>query len=619
LTFNVNVSNPLSGNVSQITYSVSLLGANNVPILPSPTTSGCPTSLAGGAFQMCTITFSAPPDSSLTLVVTAHGTTRGGAINVTATANVTASYPQILNATVLAPPCYGVCNGAITVSATGAPQLSYSWSTGATTSSVNNLCPGTYTLNITDGNGCVVQGNWTLPVVPQLVLNVSANNATCFNNSDGNATVVASGGTSPYTYLWNDTQHQTTVTATGLAAGYYCVTVTDKNLCNASKCVTVGQPPKLDASTPSIPNVSCYGGADANVTVVPSGGTPPYSCLWSNGQTSCNGTGLSAGVYNVTVTDANKCSVTVFVLVPQPSAVLSVTVSTYANATCFNYSNGNATVLVSGGNGGYTYLWNDTQHQTTATATGLAAGYYCVLVTDIKGCSNSTCVTISQPPLLSANTSSQSASCNGGADGSATVVASGGTAPYSYLWSNGQTLATATGLAPGLYNVTVTDKNNCSIKVSVVIGRTTCICTYTQGYWKTHAPGGTASSVDPTWIICGCAQSPFYSCGNTWLGFLEAAANGNAIIISAKQYIAAYLNLLKLGIDPLTFDWSFNTTVGNCFNTLRLFYNSTCTVTKTRTTILRSQHTRVTSSQLIYCGNLLDLFNNGNITGAPHC
>jgi hypothetical protein len=423
--------------------------------------------------------------------------------------------------------------------------------------------------------------------------------------------------------LWNDTQHQTTVTATGLAAGYYCVVVTDSKGCNASKCVTVGQPAELLAGTPIPPkDVSCYGGADGNATVNVTGGTPPYSCSWSNGQTpSCTATNLTAGLYTVIVTDKNNCSAPpVSVLVKQPP-VLSVTVgpSDYANATCFGYADGSAFVNASGGNGGYTYLWNDTNKQTTANATGLTAGYYCVLVTDKNGCNASKCVTVGRPLQLNATTSSKNASCSGGADGNATVVASGGTPPYSYLWSNGQTLATATGLVPGVYNMTVTDDNKCSIRVSVVIGRTTCICTYTQGYWSTHSPNGTASSVDPTWNVCGCAQSLFYSCGNTWLWFLQTPPNGNAIIISAKQYIAAYLNLLKLGIDPLTFDWSFNTTVGNCFNTLRLFYNSTCTVTKTRTTILRSQHTRVTSSQLIYCGNLLDLFNNGNITGAPHC
>jgi hypothetical protein len=300
-----------------------------------------------------------------------------------------------------------------------------------------------------------------------------------------------------------------------------------------------------------------------------------------------------------------------------PQLVINVSAN---NATCFNYSDGNATVAASGGKSPYTYLWNDTQHYTGANATGLAAGDYCVNVTDSKGCNASKCVTVGQPAELLAGTPTGPNNVSYvGADGNATVAVSGGTALYSYLWSNGQTFATATGLAPGVYNVTVTDAHNCRITVSVVIGRTICICTYTQGYWKTHAPGGTASSVDPTWSVCGCAQSPFYACGNTWLWFLQAPANGNAIIISAKQYIAAYLNLLKLGIDPLAFDWSFNTTVGNCFNTLRLFYNSTCTVTKTRTTMLRSQHTRVTSSQLIYCGNLLDRFNNGNIIGAPRC
>jgi hypothetical protein len=153
----------------------------------------------------------------------------------------------------------------------------------------------------------------------------------------------------------------------------------------------------------------------------------------------------------------------------------------------------------------------------------------------------------------------------------------------------------------------------------VVVGSAACVCTLTQGYWGTHYPGSVRPAADPTWNICNCYTSKFYKCPQTWQWYLNADAKGSAITISAKQYIAAYLSMLKSGLDPtLPSSWSFNTTVGNCFFTLENFYSGSCAVSA-RFASARLLNQRTTSGELLQCSSLLDSFNNGNVIGAPHC
>jgi hypothetical protein len=363
--------------------------------------------------------------------------------------------------------CYGESDGQATVVASGGtPPYSYLWSDGQTTATATGLSAGIYTVTVTDANDCETECEVEILEPEELVCEIEdVEHVSCYGEADGQATVVASGGTPPYSYLWSD--GQTTATATGLSAGTYTVTVTDANDCETECEVEILEPEELVCEIEDVDHVSCYGESDGQATVVASGGTPPYSYLWSDGQTTATATGLSAGTYTVTVTDANDCETECEVEILEP-AELVCEIEDVEHISCYGETDGQATVVASGGTPPYSYLWSD--GQTTATATGLSAGIHTVTVTDANDCETECEVEILEPEELVCEIEDvEHVSCYGEADGQATVVASGGTPPYSYLWSNGQTTATATGLSAGIYTVTVTDANDCETECEVEI------------------------------------------------------------------------------------------------------------------------------------------------------
>ncbi|MBC6996021.1 SprB repeat-containing protein, partial [Lewinella lacunae] len=255
--------------------------------------------------------------------------------------------------------------------------------------------------------------------------------------------------------LWSN--GQTTATATGLAAGIYTVTVTDANGCTETATGTVNEPTELTL-TGMETDVECNGDATGAINITVGGGTPDYTYLWSNGATTEDLTGLTAGIYSVTVTDANDCTIEATFEVEE-STDLEATIAD-TDVLCNGDTDGTLTVVVTGGTPDYSYLWSN--GQTTATATSLAAGTYTVTVTDANGCTEIATGTVNEPTDLEAAIADTDVLCNGDTDGTLTVVATGGTPDYTYLWSNGQTTATANGLAAGTYTVTVTDANGCT-------------------------------------------------------------------------------------------------------------------------------------------------------------
>jgi len=380
---------------------------------------------------------------------------------------------------------------------------------------ITGLAAGTYSVTVSDANGCTATGSITINEPPLLTATAVGTPAKCFAGNDGTATVSASGGTASYTYQWNDPALQNTQTATGLAAGNYIVTVTDANGCTATASVTIGEPTQLIASV-TASNVNCFGGNNGSATVSVSGGTVTYTYQWNDplAQNTQTATGLTSGVYSVTVTDANGCIATVSVTITEPPLLTASTTNT--EVKCFGGNDGTATVNVSGGTASYTYLWSDPVAQTTATATGLNIGIYNVKVTDALGCTVTASVTITQPPVLTASASGTPANCYNGADGSATVSVSGGTASYTYLWSDplAQTTSTATGLAAGTYTVTVTDQNLCLTTASVTITQPTPIV-IAEIHIDSKCSGSKPGSIDLT--VSG--GTPGYT-------YLWSAANG---------------------------------------------------------------------------------------------
>ncbi|MHC0442577.1 T9SS type A sorting domain-containing protein [Flavobacterium sp. 3-210] len=366
-----------------------------------------------------------------------------------------------------------LCNGSATGSAyvlpSGAPgPFTYVWSpSGGNTDTASNLSAGNYSVTITSSNGCSIVKNFTITEPSALVVTPnSQTNVSCNGGANGSASVIVTGGTGSYTYLWAPSGG-TAATASGLAAGTYTVTVKDANLCTKTQSFTITEPNALIATTTQV-NVSCNGGSNGSATVNVTGGTAPYTYTWSSaGGTAATATGLLAGTYTVTVKDANLCQTTASVTITQPTTLTATTSKT--NVTCNGSNDGTATVNVTGGTGAYTYSWSPSGG-TAAIASSLAPGTYVVTVTDANLCQTTASVTITEPTLLTSTVTSTNISCNGANNGSATVTTTGGTGTYTYLWSpSGGTAATTTGLAPGNYSVKVTDANLCETLTTVII------------------------------------------------------------------------------------------------------------------------------------------------------
>ncbi len=396
------------------------------------------------------------------------------------TAMVTITQPNTLNASINATnsvSCYNDSNGiAIAIGTGGTMPYTYSWNTTPTNTNdtLTGLTSGTYTITITDSNGCTDTATTTIIQPTQLMASITGQtNVLCNGNNIGTATVAATGGTTPYTYSWSTTPTQTAATATGLYAGGYVVTVTDTNGCIDTAAVTITQPGNLVATIASATDVSCYGGSNGTATAAGAGGTTPYTYSWNTTptQTNATATGLSAGTYIVTITDSVGCTGNDTITIDQPDSLVASIISS-TNVLCNGGNNGSATAAAIGGTAPYTYSWNTIPTQTNATATSLSAGTYTVIVTDGKNCEDTASVSISEPSILDAFiTNSQNVLCNGGDNGSATAAATGGTAPYTYSWNTSptQTTATAINLAAGTYIVTATDTNGCTDTASVAI------------------------------------------------------------------------------------------------------------------------------------------------------
>jgi large repetitive protein len=400
--------------------------------------------------------------------------------------------------------CFGLTDGSAEVQHnSGTPPYFYLWDVAAgaqTTQEATNLGAGTYFVTITDSNGCTIDNNITLVEPPQLDATTSVTSdyngedISCNGFTDGSAEVIPTDGTPPYTYLWDAAAgNQTTQEATNLGAGTYFVTVTDDNGCTIERNITLVEPTQLDATTSVTSDyngedISCNGFTDGSAEVIPTEGTPPYTYLWdaaAGNQTTQEATNLGAGTYSVTVTDDNGCTIErniTLVEPPQLDAITSVT-SDYngEDISCNGFTDGSAEVNPTDGTPPYTYLWDAAAgNQTTQEATNLGAGTYFVTVTDDNGCTIERSITLVDPTQLDATTSvtsdynGENISCNGFTDGSAEVVPTDGTAPYTYLWdaaAGNQTTQEATNLGAGIYSVTVTDDNGCTIERSIVVSQ----------------------------------------------------------------------------------------------------------------------------------------------------
>ncbi len=452
-----------TGTSSGATYSWSFPGGS-----PSSSTAQNPTG----------ITWSTPGTYTVTQTVTQ------GSCNATYNQNITVYPAPTANITPTNVTCFGACNGSAFVSGSGGSgTYSYQWSTGSNNQTISSLCPGTYTVTVTDSYGCTGIGNVNISQPSALNLTTTRTNPTCNGQCNGTANVTVAGGIGPFTYLWSN--GTTSANISGLCAGTYTVTVTDQASpgCTQTANVVLTDPPAMTLSTSKVDATCGANNGSATVTIT-AGGSPNYNYVWSNGSTTNNSpsntntiSGIGAGSYTVTVTNSNGCTQTATVNVGSTGAP-TATISSSSNPLCSGVCNGSATVSLGGTlNPPYNYVWSNGSStmgtaSTSNTVNNLCAGTSSVTITDNLGCQAVASVSLTSPPTLNVATSSVNAFC-GQSNGSATANPTGGTPTYSYLWSpaaGSQTTQTAINLAPGSYSVTVTDINGCTQTATVMVG-----------------------------------------------------------------------------------------------------------------------------------------------------
>ena len=364
--------------------------------------------------------------------------------------------PNIDSVTVQNVTCPGNNDGALTIYATG-NNLVYSIDSGATYSSQNTysgLSGGTYYIFVSDGGGCVATSTVQVIEPDPITINPTVTDVTCNGTCDGSISVTVSGGTSPYSYSWNNGNTSSQISQ--LCAGQYMLTVTDANNCTAYDTITLTAPPALDV-TYDVTEGNCYEDG-STITLNVNGGDAPYTYSWSNGETTSSITVHQSGDYGVTVTDANGCSVeidTINVTLPEP---LVITQDSIVAASCYGSNDGAIYISVTGGIQPYTYLWSN--NEVTEDLENIETGNYAVTVTDANGCTatSSYDVGIGGNAIQITHTTGINEHHLGYID----ITVTGGDGIYTYQWSNGATTEDLDNIEQsGTYMVTVTDNEGC--------------------------------------------------------------------------------------------------------------------------------------------------------------
>jgi PKD repeat protein len=464
---NANGNNTSTQNSYITVYSKPGLTMSSTPVLCFGGSTGSATVTATGGTPAytyhwnsggSTATISNQPSGTYTVTVTdSHQCSSTASTNISQSLSALTATMSAVNAT-----C-GLQNGSATVTATGgAGNYTYQWSNSATTSTITGLGTGTYNVTVYDNNQCSATASISVSSSSSsFVVTLNVTNATCGQNN-GAIAVAGFGNQSGTTYSWNNGGNSGFISS--LAAGHYTVTVTHSDGCSASAAgdvVSSGSSLNVAFSiTPSACSAST-GAASANV----SGGTGPYTYHWSTGATTAGITNVAAGGYTLTATDNTGCTTSSVANVSNNGA--PTVIITPTSPTCHGSTNGSTLASASGGSAPYTYNWSSGSN--TSTAVGLAAGTYVVSVHDNAQCVAVQSVTLTDPSALLATVNTTNSKC-GNNNGTATVIASGGTGSYTYHWNNNATTGTASNLMAGTYTVTVYDVNQCSVTSNGSLG-----------------------------------------------------------------------------------------------------------------------------------------------------
>ena len=459
----------------------------------------------------------------------------------------------------------------IQLNGTGSSQgnnMSYTWSTtnGHLVSGENTLTPvvdaiGDYQLLVHNGdNGCSATTSTTVQQSAAVTANIpQQTNVLCFGGASGSATASGSGGNGVFSYAWSNGGN--TASISNVAAGVYVVSIADAENCSATATVSIIQPDILAANA-SATGQTMNGVNDGTASANPSGGTATYQYTWSNGEQSQTIVGLAPGIYSVTVVDLNACISVQTVTVNAFNCALSANVSGN-NVTCNGASNGSASVTYIGGVEPLNFQWSN--GASTPSVSNLAGGVYTVNVTDANNCPAALNVTILEPAPLASNASATNETAAGANDGSATANPTGGNGAYTYLWSNGATSQSLSGLAPGEYTVAVTDQNGCVNSQTVTVSSFACAIQTSTTITHVRCAGAANGAVS---VVLNGGEAPFtYDWSNggnsSTISNLNAGAY-TATITDANHCQVVYTTTVN---EPLPFGaWDVQTTNPACAN-----------------------------------------------------
>ena len=360
--------------------------------------------------------------------------------------------------------CFGYADGAIELQISGGnAPYSFDWSNGDTFVLIDSLVTATYFVFVTDANTCVISDSiFVNQPLSDIQISSVITNTSCSYSVDGAIDISVSGGSTPYTFLWNNSL--TTEDLTYIDPGNYNLIVSDASSCGFSSQFLVQSPDSIGIVV-LVDSVSCNGMSDASAVLNITGGTAPFAIQWFNNTIDNTIQNIAIGTYSVDVIDSNNCFQSQSFSVFEP-LVLSIALAPI-DISCFGENDGVISPLVIGGNGGYSYLWNNAD--SSAVTDSLTAGIYNLTVTDVKNCSAISYGIISEPSAIYQTTNVSHVSCYGLANGMIDLSVLGGVTPYSFDWSNGTTNEDLSNVVADIYTLNIIDANNCIVNVTDTI------------------------------------------------------------------------------------------------------------------------------------------------------
>ena len=366
----------------------------------------------------------------------------------------------------------GGTDGGIDLSVSGEfPPFTFSWSSGETTEDLAGIAAGTYTVTVTDANGCSDSATFNLNNISSINITSNVTSVTCAGGSNGAIDVTTSGGTAPYTFAWNS--GETTEDISAILTDLYTLTITDAIGCQFSEDIDVATLPGMNITLDGSTNEVCSfdnGAIDVSV----SGGSGSYGYSWDNGAGTEDLTNIGSGTYTLTVTDANSCSVnSSFSIINDVSncsayCYLNIATNQVSDESCGD-GTGSIDITVLDATSPYVASWDN--GETTDDISNLSTGTYTITILDANQCELIESFTVGNNAGtlgMSSNTITNENCGNG--DGIIDIVTAGGTSPYSYVWSNGATTEDVTGLTAGIYDVTINDNSGCSVNEVFTVG-----------------------------------------------------------------------------------------------------------------------------------------------------